>query len=144
MKVKKFFMIFISLVLLVLIFILIKIGKNIFIGNASGYNNEIFTKNICDQLITINCWYGDTKIVINKDIDIKSIYNKLAALNLKKASPNEPRKEGSIRIELVMNNETIAFGLLSNIVYINNEMYFTNNDVLSLIREIADKYKDKD
>lgn len=141
MKVKNVSIIFVCLVLLLLIFILIKNGKNLFTEHTPGYNNEIFTKNIYDNLVSVNYWYGDTKITINKDADIKSIYSELAALKLKKASSNEPRKEGSLRIELVLNDETMAFGLLSNILYINSEMYFIDNDVLSLIQEIADKYK---
>ncbi len=141
MRVKNISIIFVCLVLLLLIFILIKNGKNLFIEHTLGYNNEIFTKNIYDNLVSVNYWYGNTKIIINKDVDIKSIYSELATLKLKKASSNEPRKEGSIRIELVLNDETMAFGLLSNILYINSEMYFIDNDVLSLIQEIADKYK---
>ena len=136
---KVFFRIFIVIAFLLLLFTLIMKAKNTPNGKASGYNNEIFTSNTQEHLIAIHYWYGDTKIIINKDRDMKSIYSELAALKLKKASSDEPRKEGRILVELVMDDKTVEFGLLSNIMYHNGEMYFIDNDVLSLIQEIVEK-----
>ncbi len=126
--------------LLVLIFLIVNYmiySKDAPIDSASGYNNSVFNQGIAEKLVTINCWFNDSKIVIDNDTDINSIYNELASLKLRKALPFTPAKTGSIIIELVTDDETISFGLLSGRVNINQKIYYTNKDITSSIREIA-------
>lgn len=141
MKAKVFSIILIVLMLILTLLIMLKYIKKTPEENDLLDGNVIFTKEITDKIIAINYWYADTEIIINNKSDIQKISKELASLKLKKASPDEPKKEGSFSIELETVNNTIEFGLLSKIMYIDNEMYFIDNDVLSLIQGISEKYK---
>ncbi len=137
LRTKLYFKIVVSLVFILLFVVLIvKKHYNPFI-NAS---DDIFTVELADKLLVIHFWYGDTKIIINNNDDIKSIFNKLADLKIKKTPPDAPKKEGAISIELVTHDKIIKLAFLSDTMIYNGNRYYMDTDVLPHIREIALKY----
>lgn len=103
---------------------------------------EIFNKDVYGQLVEIDYWLGDTKLVINNETDIKSIYNNLSSLKLKEPWPIDGQRSGGLNFDLVMNNETMPIGLLSGEIIINGKKYYTDKDICDKVREIALKYMD--
>ena len=103
------------------------------------YNNNVFTKKMYENLVEINYWSGDTKIVVSNRADIHDIYNYLASLMLSEA-PAEGllnQKVGHLIFELVLKDKTVSFGILSGEIGINEIRYLTDKDIVSFIRDIA-------
>lgn len=103
---------------------------------------EIFNKDVYGQLVEIDYWLGDTKLVINNEKDIKSIYNKLSSLKLRKPWFIDGYKDGTLSLDLVMKNETMQIGLLSDEINVNGKKYYTDKDICDSILKIALKYMD--
>ncbi|MDF2556709.1 MAG: hypothetical protein K0R71_537 [Bacillales bacterium] len=106
-------------------------------------SNELFTDDVYKNLVEINYWLGDTKLVIDKEEDMKEIYKNLSSLKLKNVPSFESQKVGHLHIDLVTVDKTISIGLLSGEITTNGERYSTNKDIVDLIRNIALKYEEQ-
>lgn len=104
--------------------------------------NDVFTDTVYSNLVEIDYWLGDTKLVIDNEDDIKEIYSNLSSLKLKEPSPIDGQKVGHLCIDLVTDNETISIGLLSGEIIIGGKKYYTDKDIVDSIRTIALKYED--
>jgi hypothetical protein len=104
--------------------------------------NDIFTEEIYGQLQEIDYWYGDTKLVINNETDMRSFYDNLASLQLKEPELTDAQKVGHQIIDLVLEDETISIGLLAGEININGKRYYTDKDICDAVRTIAMKYED--
>ena len=103
------------------------------------YNNNVFTEKMHENLVEINYWNGDTKIVISNRADIHDIYNYLASLMLSKAPIEDAlnQKYGQSIFELVLKDKTVSLGISSGEIVINGIRYQTDKDIVSSIRDIA-------
>jgi len=104
--------------------------------------NDILTEDVYEQLVEIDYWNGDTKLIINNESDMKSFYNSLSSLELKEPGLIDGQKEGHINIDLVTKNKTIPIGLLSGEIIINDKKYYVDKDICDTVRKIALKYED--
>ena len=103
--------------------------------------NDIFTDDVYKNLVQINYWLGDTKIVIDKEEDMKEIYSNLSSLKLTEASIFDTQKAGHLHIELKTDDNTISIGLLSGELATNGKRYTTDKDIVDSIRKIALNYE---
>jgi hypothetical protein len=111
-------------------------------GRKTVSANEIFTEDLYKNLVEIDYWNGDTKLVIDNKADIKRFYNNLSSLTLKEPGAMNGQKFGHLCINLVTNNEAITIGLLSGEIIINGKKYYTDKDICDSVRNIALKYVD--
>ena len=104
------------------------------------YNNNVFTETMYENLVEINYWSGNTRIVISNKEDIQEIFSYLASLNLSDLPQDDilHAKMGHSRFDLVLKDKTICLGILSGEIGISDiGKYQTNKDIVSSIRSIA-------
>lgn len=56
------------------------------------YKNNIFNEDLNNNLIEIDFFYGDDKIIINNGVDMYNIFNIFSSLTLTKSSNNKELK----------------------------------------------------
>ncbi len=101
-------------------------------------NNEFFTTDLYKQLTEIDFWNGNEKVIIDNPEDIKSIYILLASLTLTETSSDiKDLKSGQTIINLVIKNNNISVGLLSDEISLNDKTYKTDADIVDQVRNIA-------
>ena len=119
------------------------IGCNKLSQSSVSNKSDIFKNVSYDNIIEIDYWLGDQKLVINNQDDIRTIYDNFSTLELEEKPTINiiDRLIGHIIIEIVTKSETIKFGLLTSELVIDYTVYSVNKDVLTSTREIALKYK---
>ncbi|HKL79728.1 MAG TPA: hypothetical protein VJ888_04750, partial [Mobilitalea sp.] len=103
------------------------------------YNNDIFTKDLFENLIEIDCWVDNEKVVIDDAERLEDVYHYLSRLSLEEASPEYEVKREPMQINLVSKDKTISFGILSNVLCSSDKVYYTDSarDMVQLITTIA-------
>lgn len=136
---KKKLYCFIGVVVVILVLVIVRFlpfGRGILPFSAS----KIFTEDAYKQLKEIDYWAGDTKLVINKEADMRAFYNYLAAMKLRGALSPDTQTDGGLNVDLVMKNETMSIGWRSNKIKINGKGYYVVKNIDAGAREIAMKY----
>ena len=132
-----------SFILVSIMLLTLLIGCNKLSQSSVSNKSDIFKNVSYDNIIEIDYWLGDQKLVINNQDDIRTIYDNFSTLELEEKPTINiiDRLIGHIIIEIVTKSETIKFGLLTSELVIDYTVYSVNKDVLTSTREIALKYK---
>ncbi|SEW46459.1 hypothetical protein [[Clostridium] fimetarium] len=132
-----------SFILVSIMLLTLLIGCNKLSQSSVSNKSDIFKNISYDNIIEIDYWLGDQKLVINNQDDIRTIYDNFSTLELEEKPTINiiDRLIGHIIIEIVTKSETIKFGLLTSELAIDYTVYSVNKDVLTSTREIALKYK---
>ena len=132
-----------SFILVSIMLLTLLIGCNKLSQSSVSNKSDIFKNISYDNIIEIDYWLGDQKLVINNQDDIRTIYDNFSTLELEEKPTINiiDRLIGHIIIEIVTKSETIKFGLLTSELVIDYTVYSVNKDVLTSTREIALKYK---
>ena len=103
------------------------------------YNNDIFTKELYESLIEIDCWVDDEKLVITDKNKLEEAYHYLSILTLEEASPDYKVSREPLKIDVVTENTTQSFGILSNVILADDKVYYTDSkrDMVQLITMVA-------
>jgi len=104
-------------------------------------NNNIFTKNIFDNLseINIDLWHDGEDINIRDKQDFQVIYNSLSYLTLTEVANVDSENDNYMIMNLVTNDETISFTLFPEEIWINGKRYHIDRNITSLMTQIAVK-----
>ncbi len=106
---------------------------------SAEYNNEIFTEDLYNSLVEVDFWVGNEKIVINNEDDMKNIFRNFSSLTLTEAPKEELVKCGHQSINIITSDKTLGIGLLSDEMYVENQRYYIDKDIVDSIRDIAYK-----
>jgi hypothetical protein len=107
------------------------------------YSNDIFTEDLYENLIEIDCWPDEEKIVIDGREDIEEIFRSLSTLTLEEASPDYKAIKQPLKVNFVTREETVSIGLLPIVVCTEDKIYYTDSsrDLDELVRMVADRYQ---
>ena len=133
---KKYYIIIIIIIISLSLIMFFKVNKKENISTINAFNNDIFTKELFIDLIEIDYWKGDNKIIIDNKEDLNSIYNAFASLKLTKYTPDS-EKYGPTIIDFITKNDKLGVGLASDVIVINGIYYHTNKDIVTIVRDIA-------
>jgi hypothetical protein len=103
------------------------------------YNNDVFTLDLYNDVIEIDCWVDQEKLIISDIERIEEVYHYLSRLTLEEASSEYEVKREPLQIDLVTEDITIPFGILSNVLITSDKVYYTDSlrDMVELITMIA-------
>lgn len=105
------------------------------------YNNDFFTKELLQNIIEIDYWREDEKVVIDKKEDINQIYWRLSGLTLEEASPEYKLISEPMKVELVTKNKTISIGLLPTVLTTDEQIYYIDKDIVRAFDMVTDNSK---
>lgn len=100
--------------------------------------NNLMTAELFNQLVEIDYWEGNEKIVISHEEDITKIYNIFATLELSEVEEDTKNdKYGHTMIDFVTKDEKVGIGILSNEIVVDGEKYRVDEDILAEVRAIV-------
>lgn len=105
------------------------------------YKNDIFTKKIFENLVEMDCWVNDEKLVMNDSTRLEEAYHYLSGLTLEEASPDYKFITEPLKMNLVTKDSTISFDVTSKAIRINDKIYYTDSssDMTELMTSIANE-----
>ncbi|MDF2539995.1 MAG: hypothetical protein K0S76_3016 [Herbinix sp.] len=146
---KKYFILITFFVILISLFVFVVFKSNISKNKSKeitiqNLKNDIFSKDLFNELVEINYWYGNEKIIIDNEEDINAIYNLFASLELSEFNSSSTNtKYGHVIIDFITSKLQIGVGLLTDEIKVDGITYRTNKDIVAAVRDIAIKHKNE-
>lgn len=100
--------------------------------------NDIFTEELLKDIIEINYWNGDKKIVVNDKKTIEDIFLLFSDLTIEKVE-NSDEKEGYIIVDFITKDGKVSLGILSDSIIINQQEYTIDKDIVQKVRNLIMK-----
>lgn len=105
------------------------------------YKNDVFTKNMFENLVEIDCWVNDEKLVIKDPARLDEAYHYLSGLTLQEASPDYKFITEPMKMNLVTKDATIPLSITSTAISIHDKIYYADGqgDHIQYITTIANE-----
>ncbi len=116
----------------VTVIVLIGCSKN---TSKIKYNNDIFTKDIYNDIIEINYMENDTTHKITDSKMISNVYKELASLELS-PSNDKIQKYGQMYLKIITSKQTIDIGLQSEEISIGKDKYYVDKDICTTLQNL--------
>jgi hypothetical protein len=105
------------------------------------YKNDVFTKNMFEDLVEMDCWVNNEKVVMNDSERLEEAYHYLSGLTLEEASPDYKFITEPMKMNLVTKDATIRLSVTSTAISINDKIYYADGqgDHIQFITTIANE-----